>query len=53
MMKKDDAIESIRDARKKISRYIGNDPKKLLDYYSKLQSRHLDRRTSPGASLDQ
>ena len=43
MIKRDEAIESIRDVRKQISRSLGNDPKRLLDYYRKLQARHEDR----------
>jgi hypothetical protein len=42
-MDPDPTIESIRAARHKISEQCDHDPKKLVEYYMKLQERHADR----------
>ena len=42
-MKDDDAIKSVRNVRQLISLSQDHNPKKLVEYYKKLQSRHKDR----------
>ena len=39
-MKDDPTITAIRDARHDISASVDHDPKKLVEYYQKLQERH-------------
>ena len=43
MSQKKDAIERVREARKKISEQCGNDPGKLIAYYIEKQKQHKDR----------
>ena len=42
-MKDDPTIQRIREARRRISEKCGHDPKRLIEYYIKLQQRHADR----------
>jgi len=42
-MKDDPAITAIREARHRISAEVQHDPKKLVEYYMKLQDRHRER----------
>ncbi len=42
-MKNDPTIARIRKARHEISAAVGHDPKRLVDYYVRLQERHRDR----------
>lgn len=42
-MKQDPAIAAIREARRKISQAVDNDPDKLVEHYRQLQRRHADR----------
>jgi hypothetical protein len=43
MMKDDPTIQAVRDARRRISAMVGHDPRKLVEYYRRLQERHSDR----------
>jgi len=42
-MKDDPAIQAVRDVRHRISAAVGHDPRKLVEYYRKLQERHPER----------
>lgn len=42
-MQSDSPLERVRKARCQISEECGNDPKRLIEYYMKLQERHKDR----------
>ena len=42
-MSSDPVIDEIRAVRHRISEQFGHDPKKLVEYYIKLQERHRDR----------
>ena len=42
-MKRDPAIEAIREVRKRISRQYNNDPKALVAHYIEYQKRFEDR----------
>ena len=42
-MKDDPTIDRIRRARHKISERCEHDPKRLVEYYMKLQQRHRER----------
>jgi hypothetical protein len=42
-MKSDPAIERIRDARRKISARLGNNPTRLVEYYIETQTRFGER----------
>jgi hypothetical protein len=42
-MQPDSPLERIRKARWQISEECGHDPKRLVEYYMKLQERHKDR----------
>jgi hypothetical protein len=42
-MQPDSPLERIRKARCQISEECGHDPKRLVEYYVKLQERHHDR----------
>ena len=48
-MKDDPAIKAIRDARRSISESVQHDPRKLVEYYKKLQERHRDKLVSKSA----
>lgn len=39
----DPVIEEIREVRHRISERFGHDPKRLLEYYMRLQEQHRDR----------
>ena len=43
MAKKDPPIDEIRAARHRISAEHGHDPRRLVEYYRKLQERYKDR----------
>ncbi|HEX2208706.1 MAG TPA: hypothetical protein VHG93_13550 [Longimicrobium sp.] len=43
----DDAIEEVREIRRRISARFDNDPGKLADHYMELQKRHADRLVYP------
>jgi hypothetical protein len=47
MMKEDKAIEQIREVRHKISEECDHDPRKLVEYYKRLQKKHEKRLYSP------
>ena len=50
-MKPDPTIAKIREARHRISEKCGHDPKKLVEYYMKLQEeKYADRLARPGKS---
>ena len=42
-MQPDSPMVRVRKARCKISEECGNDPRRLVEYYIKLQKRHKDR----------
>ena len=42
-MKDDPTISGIREARHRISERCGHDPKRLVEYYMRLQEHHRDR----------
>ena len=42
-MHEDPAIARVREARHSISKKRDHDPRKLVEYYMKLQERHKDR----------
>jgi hypothetical protein len=42
-MKDDPTITRIRKTRHNISKKCGHDPKKIVDYYIKLQKKHKER----------
>jgi len=48
-MKPDPPIDAIRKVRHQISASVGHDPKRLVDYYRKLQKQHQGRIVSRGA----
>jgi len=48
-MKPDPPIDAIREVRHRISASVGHDPKRLVDYYRKLQKQHQGRIVSRGA----
>jgi hypothetical protein len=39
----DPLVDSVRDARRRISEMFDHDPRKLGEYYRKLEGRHRDR----------
>jgi hypothetical protein len=45
-MEDDPAIRRVRDSRHRISAMVGHDPRKLIEYYRRLQERHRDRLVS-------
>ena len=45
-MKDDPTIQAVRDARRRISKTVGHDPRKLVEHYRQLQERHRDRLVS-------
>ena len=48
-MKPDAGLQPTRDIRQKISRELGNDPRRLVEYYMDYQRRFKDRlRPAPG-----
>jgi hypothetical protein len=48
-MKPDAGLQPTRDIRRKISLELGNDPRRLVEYYVAYQSRFKDRlRPAPG-----
>jgi hypothetical protein len=52
MTPEDPAIETVRVARRQISRSVDHDPKRLVEYYLRLQERHRDRIVSVGREGD-
>jgi hypothetical protein len=42
-MNDDPAIKALRDSRHRISASVGHDPRKLVEYYQRLQERHRER----------
>jgi len=48
-MKPDPPIDEIRAVRHRISASVDHDPKRLVDYYRKLQKQHQERIVSRGA----
>jgi len=48
-MKPDPPIDAIREVRHRISASVDHDPKRLVDYYRKLQEQHQGRIVSIGA----
>jgi len=48
-MKPDPPIDAIREVRHQISASVDHDPKRLVDYYRKLQKQHQGRIVSRGA----
>jgi len=42
-MQDDPAIASLREVRYRISKQFNHDPKKLVEYYMRLQEQHKDR----------
>jgi hypothetical protein len=43
----DPLVDAVRDARRRISEMVDHDPRKLGEYYRKLQERHRDRFAKP------
>jgi hypothetical protein len=43
MKKEDPTIDAVRDARHQISESVAHDPRKLVEYYRRLQERHRER----------
>ena len=43
MKKEDPTIDAVRDARHRISESVAHDPRKLVEYYRRLQERHRER----------
>ncbi len=48
-MKPDPPIDAIREVRHRISASVDHDPKRLVDYYRKIQQQHQGRIVSRGA----
>jgi uridine kinase len=44
---RDPVIEEIREVRHRISERFNHDPKRLLEYYMRLQEKHRDRFIEP------
>jgi hypothetical protein len=42
-MQDDPAVERVREVRHRISQHCEHDPKKLVEYYIRLQERHKER----------
>lgn len=42
-MQDDPAVERVREVRHRISQQCEHDPKKLVEYYMRLQERHKER----------
>ncbi len=42
-MQDDPAVERVREVRHQISQQFDHDPKKLVEYYMRLQERHKER----------
>lgn len=49
-MTNDDSLKAVRDSRQKISKSLDHNPKKLVEYYKNLQSRHVERLVSERSS---
>jgi hypothetical protein len=47
-MKDDPTITAVREARHQISQSVGHDPRKLVEFYRRLQERHRKRLVSEG-----
>ncbi len=47
-MKDDPIITAVRETRHRISAAVDHDPRKLVEYYKKLQQRHRKRIISEG-----
>jgi len=47
MMKDDPTIQAVREARGRISKLVGHDPRKLVEHYRQLQERHRERLVAP------
>ena len=45
-MKNDPTITAVREARHRISQSVCHDPRKLIEYYKRLQERHRKRLVS-------
>ena len=43
MKNEDPTIDAVRDARHQISESVAHDPRKLVEYYRRLQERHRER----------
>jgi hypothetical protein len=43
----DDAIEEVREIRRRISEQFGHDPVKLVEYYIEVQKQYADRLVDP------
>ncbi|MSQ97110.1 MAG: hypothetical protein EXR98_21505 [Gemmataceae bacterium] len=43
MKKEDPTIDAVREARHRISEGVAHDPRKLVEYYRRLQERHRER----------
>jgi hypothetical protein len=43
MKKEDPTIDAVREARHRISESVAHDPRKLVEYYRRLQERHRER----------
>lgn len=51
-MKDDPTISAVRDARHRISQSVDHDPRKLVEYYKRLQERHRNRLVSEDTEKD-
>ncbi len=51
-MKPDPGLQATRDIRQKISRELGNDPRRLVEYYMDYQRRFSDRLRPAPSSHD-
>ncbi len=45
-MKDDSTVQAVRDAGHQISKSVGHDPQKLVEYYRQRQESHRDRLVS-------
>ncbi len=50
-MTKEPLLDEIRKVRHEISQQIGHDPRKIVEYYAKLQLEHKDRLVKVGQSV--
>lgn len=52
-MKDVSILQHIREVRHRISQECGHDPKRLIEYYMRLQERHKERLLKVSKSTDQ
>jgi hypothetical protein len=52
-MKDDPTITAVREARHRISQSVDHDPRKLVEFYKRLQERHRNRLVSEATEKNQ